>query len=312
MTPAGPVAKSGYAPDRPMAPELYRVTGIRLELADTVTLELEPVNGAVPPFAPGQFNMLYVFGVGEIPISISGDAHEAGVLVHTIRGVGPVSNALCHLKRGDTVGLRGPFGTAWPVAEPEHEGKDLVIMAGGIGLAPLRPAIYYVFRHREKFGRVNLLYGARTPEDILFLEQLEEWRGHLDWTVEVTVDNARAPAPEKTSSKTSASSKTPAESAGERWLGRVGVVTKLVGRALFDSERTLAIICGPEIMMRFSVQELAHAGLSESAMYISMERNMKCAVGFCGHCQYGSSFVCKDGPVFNYAEIKSRLAVREL
>lgn len=293
----------GFAPAAPMTPELFRVVGLRLELGDTVTLELEAVHpGGNFSFAPGQFNMLYVFGVGEVPISISGDPADGGVLAHTVRAVGTVSDRLRELRRGDMVGLRGPFGSSWPVAAAEHEGKDVVIMAGGIGLAPLRPAVYYILRHRAKFRRVNLLYGARTPGDILFPEQLEEWRGHLDWNVEVTVDSAPGVAVAGGSATGTNSS----------WRGRVGVVTKLVSRAQFTPGSTLALLCGPEIMMRFSVQELVQAGLREDEIFVSMERNMKCAVGFCGHCQYGPHFICKDGPVFNYARVKELQAVREL
>ncbi len=187
-----------------MLPRTYRVQRVRREIADTFTLELEPSDGGdIPPFAPGQFNMLYVFGVGEIPISISGDPARRTRLVHTTRAVGAVSKAMAELRAGDTLGVRGPFGSHWPVGQAE--GKDLVIVAGGIGLAPLRPAMYQALAHRERFGKVALLYGARTPAEMLYRSQLEQWRSHFDLEVIVTVDRATA-----------------------SWRGSVGVVTRLI------------------------------------------------------------------------------------
>ncbi len=270
-----------------MVPRPWRVVRVRRETHDTKTLELEPTEPLSFPFQPGQFNMLYVFGIGEVPISISGDPQEPHRLVHTVRAVGAVTRALCSLKRGDVVGVRGPFGSAWPVEEAE--GHDVVIVAGGIGLAPLRPALHHVLANRGKYGNVVLLYGARTPRDLLYRKELERWRGRFDLQVEVTVD-----------------------SAGEGWYGHVGVVTTLIPRADFDPAETVAWVCGPEIMMRFTVQALRERGVSPEDVYISMERNMKCAVGFCGHCQFGPEFVCKDGPVFRFAEIERFFRVREV
>jgi NAD(P)H-flavin reductase len=272
----------------PMLPALYRVQRVRHEIPDTFSMELVPEDGsAIPPFATGQFNMLYVFGVGEIPISISGDPDQPSPLVHTTRAVGTVSRAMRELRAGDTIGVRGPFGSHWPI---EHAvGKDVVIVAGGIGLAPLRSTVYQLIASREQFGKVSLLYGARTPADILYRHELERWRARLDLDVYITVDRA-----------------------DESWRGSVGVVTQLVRRAAFDPQHTLALVCGPEIMMRYSAAELGKYGLQAESIYVSMERNMKCAVGLCGHCQYGPHFVCKDGPVFPYSQVQHLLAKAEI
>lgn len=277
------------APPDPMLPEPFRVIGRRRELADTFTLALEPVNARPFPFRPGQFNMLYVFGRGEVPISISGDPAEPGTLVHTIRAVGDVTQALRALRKGDVVGVRGPFGAPWPV-EAAH-GADVVVVAGGIGLAPLRPVVHAVLAERQRFGRAILLYGARTPADILFEAELHRWRGRFDTSVHVTVDRA------------------PADSG---WGGHVGVVTRLIERAAFDADNTVAFVCGPEIMMRFAVAALEARGVGDGDIHVSMERNMRCAIGLCGHCQYGGDFVCRDGPVFSFAAIRERFPVREL
>jgi NAD(P)H-flavin reductase len=272
----------------PMTPVFCRVLKTRRETRDTFTIELEPPAGAqAHPFAPGQFNMLYVFGVGEVPISVSGDPRRPQSLVHTVREVGAVTRAMRVLKRGDTLGVRGPFGSSWPVEEAA--GRDVVIVAGGIGLAPLRPAIYSILAHRQKYGRVVLMYGTRTPEDILFRKELERWRARLDLSVHVTVDRAMA-----------------------AWRGSVGVVTTIIPRARFDPGNTLAMICGPEAMMRFTMLELQNRGVDVGQIYISTERNMKCAIGFCGHCQLGPAFICKDGPVFRYDRIQPFFEIREI
>ena len=272
----------------PMTPTPYRVLEKRREQADSFTLELASINaGGGQNFRPGQFNMLYVFGVGEVPISISGDPANADRLVHTIRNVGGVTNAMAGLNKGDVIGVRGPFGSAWPVKEAE--GDDVVIIAGGVGLAPLRPAIHHVLTDRSKYGRFVILYGARTPRDIMFMPELMKWRGRVDTQVEVTVDRT-----------------------SNDWSGNVGAVTKLIPRADFDRGRATVLVCGPEIMMRFAIAELDGSGVSKDSIYVSMERNMKCAVGFCGHCQFGGYFVCRDGPVFPYGKIEALLKIREL
>jgi NAD(P)H-flavin reductase len=238
-------------------------------------------------FAPGQFNMLYAFGVGEVPISFSGDPQKSDLLYHTIRGVGTVTQALTQLQAGDSVGLRGPFGSSWPVAAAK--GNDVILIAGGIGIAPLRPALYALLRERDQFGEIVLLYGARTQNDILFSEELEIWRGKYGVQARVTVD-----------------------SAGRDWKGNTGVVTTLIPRVRFDPANTVAMLCGPEVMMRFSIIELKNCGVEEKNIYLTMERNMKCAIGFCGHCQFGPAFICKDGPVFPFDQVRSFLEVREL
>jgi NAD(P)H-flavin reductase len=282
------MARPKTAPRDPMTPRPFRVEKVRRELADTFTLELAPADrGPSLAFGAGQFNMLYRFGVGEVPISISGDPAEPARLVHTIRAVGAVSDALVALRPGETVGVRGPYGSTWPVAAAK--GYDVALIAGGVGLAPLRPAIYQVLANRLKYGKVVILYGARTPADMLYPDELHAWRSRFDMKVRVTVDRA---------------------SAG--WAGNVGVVPKLIPRAGFDPLNTIAMVCGPEVMMRFTIDALAEQGVSDDRIYVSMERNMKCALGFCGHCQFGGKFVCKDGPVFRFDAIRDIFRVREI
>jgi NAD(P)H-flavin reductase len=279
----------GTATD-PMVPRVARVRRRRRDGPQiwTLDLEIEDDNGAKNyVFAPGQFNMLTVFGVGEVPISLSGDPAEPASLVHTVRAVGAVSAALTDLRSGDAVGLRGPFGAGWPMAEAA--GCDVVIVAGGLGLAPLRPALYQLLAGRARYGKIVLLYGTRSPDDILFSRELESWRRRLDIAIEVTVDHAAS-----------------------AWHGHVGVVTTLIPRADFDPLHTIAMVCGPEVMMRFAIAALRDAGLGNESIYLSMERNMKCAVGFCGHCQFGTVFVCRDGPVFRHDRVQSLLAVKEI
>ena len=275
-------------PTDPMVPDPYRVGQVWKETSDTFTLALEPAHGAAcSRFSPGQFSMLYVFGVGELPISISGDPEEPGRLVYTVRSVGQATHALVSRKPGEMVGVRGPFGGCWPLAEAR--GKDVVLVAGGLGLAPLRPAIYQVLRNRKDYGRVILLYGGRSPRDLLYRKDLAAWVRQPDTQVLSTVDYG-----------------------GLSWRGHVGVVTTLFRYVRLQPARTVAMLCGPEIMMRFVTRELESRGLDESDIYMSMERNMKCAVGFCGHCQYGPYFICKDGPVFNYSKVRSLLEKYEM
>jgi NAD(P)H-flavin reductase len=263
------------------------VRRVRAEAKGIVTLDLAADDGAPLAFLPGQFNMLYAFGVGEVPISISGDPAAPDRLVHTLRAVGGVSRALCAVRRGDTIGVRGPYGTGWPV-ELAH-GRDLIFIGGGIGLSPLRPAILHVLAHRTSYGRVIVLHGAREPGELLHRDDLRRWQSRADVEVGVTVD--RAPT---------------------TWHGQVGVVTSLIGRAAFDPRQALAMLCGPEIMMRFAARELARRGVAADDIWVSMERNMKCAVGLCGHCQLGPDFVCTDGPVFPLPRVQDRWLVREL
>jgi len=271
-----------------MVPRIVRVRRRVRDLPGTVTLELEPADAApLPRYRPGQFTMLYVFGVGEIPVSISGDASDASRLVQTIRSVGAVSEAVTALKPGDMIGLRGPFGTAWPT--DELAGQDVVVVAGGLGLAPLRPSIYHLLANRSQFGKVILLYGTRGPDEILYRRQLETWRKRLDLELEVTVDHA----------------------AGD-WRGHVGVVTRLIPRLAVDVAHATALVCGPEVMMRFAGAALRDIGLPEETIWVSIERNMKCAVGLCGHCQFAGMFACKDGAVVRYDRVRRLMALKEV
>lgn len=265
----------------------FTIKRVIKESFDTFSLEMDPADDDGYRFAPGQFNMLYMYGVGEVPISISGDPTKPKTLIHTTREVGTVTRAMRKLKAGDQLGVRGPYGTSWPVETAE--GNDVVIVAGGIGLAPLRPVIYHVLAHRGKYGKIVLLYGTRTPEDILFRKDLEKWRSRFDLETYLTVDRATG-----------------------SWHGNVGVVTTLIGRAPFDPLHCVAMVCGPEIMMRFTVLELQKRGVEDEKIFISMERNMKCGVGLCGHCQLGPTFVCKNGPVYGYDKMKDIFLKREM
>jgi len=231
--------------------------------------------------------MIYAFGIGEVPVSASGDPAAAGPIVHSIRAAGLVTRALCDSHPGTVVGLRGPFGTDWGV--DTAVGHDLVIVGGGIGLAPLRPVIYSVLANRERYGRVSVLIGARSPADLLYTSELQSWRSRFDVDVRVTVDVA-----------------------GGTWRGPVGIVTELIPRALFDPASAIAFVCGPEIMIRFAARSLVDHGLDPANIRVSLERNMKCAIGLCGHCQLGSEFVCRDGPVFTYARVGRLLAIQEV
>lgn len=266
-----------------MVPSPFRIMRVIRETRDSFTVELSPAGRTRDiSFLPGQFNMLYVFGVGEIPISISGDPYASNALIHTTRAVGSVTKAMKLLRRADVLGVRGPFGAPWPLEEAE--GSDIVLIAGGIGLAPIRSALYALLRNREKYGKLVLLYGTRSPDDLLFRRELEQWRSRFDLEVHVTVDRALGP-----------------------WKGNVGVVTTLIAKAPFDPHSAVAMICGPELMMRFAVHELLRRGVPPRDVYVSLERNMKCGTGLCGHCQYGPVFVCKDGPVFRFPEIEHLL-----
>ena len=273
---------------QPMIPVPYRITSVRRETGDVFTVETQPESGESNfQFIPGQFNMVYVFGVGEIPLSISGDPSRTNTLTHTIRSVGWVTRALQAMKKGEMIGVRGPFGNPWPLEKAE--GNDVLVVAGGVGLAPLRPAIYQLLAQRERYGNVSILYGARSPDDMLFEKELGKWRGRFDLHVDATVDSAK-----------------------RGWMGNVGVVTQLIPKAKFDPDNTVAMVCGPEIMMRFTIKELKNQGMDDEGIYLSMERNMKCAIGFCGHCQFGPKFICKDGPVLSYDSIRTLFGQRQI
>jgi anaerobic sulfite reductase subunit B len=269
----------------PVLPARYQVTERQEETRDTVTLWLRPVDQPIPEYRPGQFTMLYAPGIGEVPISISGTGPDFA-LVQTVRAVGAVTRALCSCAPGQVIGVRGPYGTDWDVASAA--GDDLLIVAGGIGLAPLRGALVSALGHRERYRRVVVLAGARSPEELVFARELEGWRRD-GAEVAVTVDQAAAD-----------------------WAGDVGVVTQLIGRADIDSARTTALICGPEVMMRITARELRALGVPAARIRVSVERNMRCGVAECGHCQLGPLLLCRDGPVISYEVAMPLLAIREL
>ena len=275
------------ADEQGLVPRPFRVRTVRRELEDVVTLELEAKDGDGLAFAPGQFTMLYVHGIGEIPISISGDPARPEVLVQTVRAVGAVSAAVCRLQAGDWVGVRGPYGKPWPVNAAA--GKELLIVAGGLGLAPVRPVIYWALQNPARIKTLHLLYGARTPDAVLYPTQLLGWAAAAGVQIAITVDRH-----------------------SEEWSGRVGVVTDLINELAFDPEQSLAMVCGPEVMMRFSLQALEGRGMAREQMYVSMERNMKCGIGWCGHCQLGPHLICRDGPVFAAPAVRHLMGVWEL
>ncbi|OFX34265.1 MAG: Ni/Fe hydrogenase subunit gamma [Armatimonadetes bacterium RBG_16_67_12] len=269
----------------PMVPRPARITQIQPEAPGTITYTIEFIDPAVREayrFRPGQFNMLYLPGIGEAAISISSDPDEPTQLKHTVRIVGNVTQALA---RFDVIGVRGPYGSPWPV--DRVTGKDVMVVAGGIGLAPLRPVLYHFVRHRSDYGRIQVLVGARVPADLLYLEDYDAWRAR-DIEVVVTVDRA-----------------------DETWKGRVGVVPILFYSLRPDPRRTAIFTCGPEIMMRFVIYEALARRIPKESIYVSLERNMKCAIAFCGRCQYGPAFLCKDGPVLSYDRIEPFFGVEE-
>jgi NAD(P)H-flavin reductase len=271
-----------------MVPAPFRVREREQETEDTWTLELEPCNGAGPsPFAPGQFNMLYAFGVGEVPISICGDPADPEPLRHTVRAVGSVTEAICAARPGEQLGVRGPYGSSWPVSEAS--GGDLVIVAGGLGLAPLRPALLAAMASRDDFRRVLLLYGGREPEQLLYHSELERWAAEPRLELGLTVDSAT-----------------------RDWSEDVGVVTRLIDRAEFDPEQAVGLLCGPEVMMRFAVRAMRDRGVATERIHVSIERNMKCALTHCGRCVFGPTYACREGPVMRLSGIEPFFALREV
>jgi NAD(P)H-flavin reductase len=266
-------------------PSRYQVIDRTCETHDTVTLALQPVEEPIPAYQPGQFTMLYAFGVGEVPISISGDPTEP-ILFQTIRSVSNVTAALCAAMPGEMVGVRGPYGTHWDL--PGLAGRDLVIVAGGIGLAPLRSAVLGALALRGAYRRIMILIGARSPAELVFAGELDGWRTR-GADVSVTVDHAT-----------------------RGWTGHVGLVTQLINRARLDPHQTTALICGPEVMMRLSAQALCAKGIPTGQIRVSLERNMRCGIAECGHCQLGPLVLCRDGPVVEYDLAASLLAIREL
>jgi NAD(P)H-flavin reductase len=276
-------AERAAAP-HPLAPALYRVVGTRRQTDDVTTLSLEPLEGPAMGFGPGQFNMLTAFGVGEVAISMSSAPDAAGPVQHTVRDVGAVTHALCATPVGGVVGVRGPFGNDW--GTDAMAGCDAVVVAGGIGLAPLRGAVERLVAglgSGDGPARLFVLVGARSPDQIVFGDDLERWR-RAGADVAVTVDVAES-----------------------GWKGRVGVVTSLLPGAGFDPARTAAVMCGPEVMMRFTVRGLVDRNVDPARIKVSLERNMQCGVGLCGHCQLGPYLLCRDGPIFPYGAGLERL-----
>lgn len=271
----------------PMLPDAWLVRDVLQETYDTRTLTLTPANGSSAVYIPGQFSMLWTFGVGEVPISISGDPGTPRQLVYTIRSVGKTTASLVSCRAGDAIGVRGPFGSAWPLERAR--GKDVLVVAGGIGLAPLRGVIYQVLAQPAEYGRLIVLYGARTPRDVLYPKELAAWSKRPNVTVLSTVDRS-----------------------GRTWRGHVGVVTTLIPRLQLQPGRTIAMVCGPEVMMRFVARALIERGLLPKDVFLSMERNMKCGVGLCGHCQLREVFCCVDGPVLGYDRLGPLMSRAEL
>ena len=289
MKPEVTVPAIAHSPEKLLYPHWAKITEIvhEAEGISTYWLEFEDLGMRKRyRFAHGQFNLLYIPGYGEAAISISSDPETPERIGHTIRFVGNVTRAVSRLKVGDMVGLRGPFGTAWPIES--FKGCDVVIAAGGIGLAPLRPVIYHIANHREDFGKVYLLYGARTPKDLLYPDEYPAWE-ESDMNVMVTVDRA-----------------------DQDWKGQVGVVPMLFYRTRFDNEKTVFFSCGPEIMMRFVVFEGLARRIAPEHIFLSLERNMKCGQGFCGHCQLGPYFICKDGPVYRFDQLEPYFNLEDL
>ncbi|MBL7487997.1 FAD/NAD(P)-binding protein [Frankia sp. AgB1.9] len=290
-----------------MTPSAFRVSQRHQETHDTWTLRMQPSTSSAPlPEArPGQFTMVYAFGVGEIPLSLAGGCTPGGAptalaawadstaeerpLIHTVRAVGPVTKAICGAQPGDVLGVRGPFGRGWPLDPGQIAGADMLLVAGGLGLAPLRPVVEDLLRRRGEVGEIALLVGGRTPADLLYSDELLAWRDRDDVQVLVTVDAASA-----------------------AWTGEVGVVTALLPRVRFDPAHTVVLTCGPEIMMRLTAQAVVDLGVSPSKVHLSMERNMHCGIGHCGRCQLGPMMLCQDGPVVDFAQLAPLLAVREL
>lgn len=276
-----------YPTVEPMLPMPYRVLSLIWEAPEVYTVDLAPVDESIGPWLPGQFVMAYVFGTGEVPISVSSNPGDHDHISLTIRAGGFVTKAGGELHAGDIVGVRGPFGTSWPVDEAID--RDIIIVAGGIGLAPLRSVVYTAINRRPDFGDVTILYGARQPEAILYRTEMERWAQTHAIRSSLTVDEGN-----------------------NDWTGPVGLVTELVETMDAPSDQTMAFVCGPDIMMRFVAEALVGRGLKPENTYLTMERNMKCAVGLCGHCQMGSLFVCYDGPVLPLPRVRQLMAIEEI
>lgn len=273
-----------------LLPRTVQVVERIQESLDVFTLRLQFVDadsdgGFV--FQPGQFNMLYCPALGEVPISIISDPKEQGLIAHTIRDVGRVTHGLALVKTGDLLGVRGPFGRGWPMAQAE--GKDVIIMTGGLGCAPALSAITHILRQRDRFGRLYILQGVRHRDDLIWHRRYREWREVPNTLVLLAADITRD---------------------GDTLFK--GNVVELFERIDINAQESLALLCGPEVMMLAAVDELRARGVADETIWLSLERNMQCGVGHCGHCQLGPYFVCRDGPVFNYQEIAKLFGIRGL
>ena len=263
-------------------PHSAKIIARRQESPTIFTLQTEFIEDPQPSyfFQPGQFNMLYLYGVGEVAISIASDPDVHTYLSHTIRAVGRVTKALHKLKEGDEIGIRGPYGKGWPIQEAQ--GKDVIIVTGGLGCAPTVSVINYILARRELYGALTILQGVKHSDDLIFQKQYALWRQAPNTQVHIAADCA-----------------------GPKWPWAIGYVTDMIQSLTLEPDKTITMMCGPEMMMHAAIGALIKKELPEEAIYLSMERNMACGVGHCGHCQYGGFFVCKDGPVFAYPQIKA-------
>ncbi|MEJ0017435.1 MAG: FAD/NAD(P)-binding protein [Acetobacteraceae bacterium] len=271
----------------PMLPRQFRIAQVTREVPGVFTWTLKSLDRRGFGFQPGQFNMVWLPGVGEIPLSISGDCREPYTLVHTIRAVGPVTNMMQQARPGTVVGVRGPFGRPWPIEAAV--GCDVIFVTSTVGLAPLRPLIVEVLHRRDDFGKVVICYGSRGTEDILFEADLHEWRARFDTNVHVTVHAAHS-----------------------GYRGRVGGVAAAINIARIDGAATQAFVCRSEALTRQAVATLGERGVTGDRVWVTLERSMKCGIGLCGHCQFGPSFMCKDGPIYRFDQIEALYSVREL
>lgn len=278
---------AAIARDNPWLPQPAVIRDVVPEVTGVATYHLafaDAERGKTYRFKPGQFNMLYLPGIGEVPISLSADPASRDSWAHTIRLAGNTTRAIDRLEKGGTLGLRGPYGSGWPL--DECEGADVILIAGGIGFAPLRPVVYHLLANRNRFGQLTLLLGARSPDMLLYESEFPSWcdRG---LSIRTTVDRS-APG----------------------WQGNVGVVSLLLERlrSMRPADSVL-LLCGPEVMMRHTALVALDRGLQEEQIWVSLERNMQCAVGLCGHCQLGPAFVCKDGPIFRYDQAAPLLKI---
>jgi len=236
-------------------------------------------------FEPGQFNMLYLYGVGEIAISIVSDPRDSHIIDHTIRVVGRVTRGMDNLKAGDRIGIRGPYGRGWPMIESKQ--KDVVIVTGGLGCAPVVSVINYIEQRREEFKRLTIIQGVKHTADFIWKDRYDKWRDLPDTKVLLAADVGEA-----------------------LWPWHIGPVTTLFDQLEFDPDNVCVMMCGPEGMMQVVVDHMLDYRVPASQLYLSMERNMQCAVGHCGHCQYGSKFICKDGPVFSYDKVSDLFNIK--